>query len=58
MKVIVITKFKDKYTKVWHEINDELTVNKKRYEEIKNFVKLINNNAITNKKIKNKVKFN
>lgn len=55
MKVIVITKFKDKYTKVWHEINDELTINQGRYEEIKNFVKLVNNNATTKQKNKNKV---
>lgn len=55
MKVVVITKFKDKYTKVWHEVNDELTINKDRYEEIKRFVKLVNNNAIAKQKKKNKV---
>ena len=40
MTVIVITKFKDKYTKVWHMPNEELNVDSKRYEEIKKFVKL------------------
>ena len=38
MKVKVITKFKDKYSKKWHLVNDEFNVNSERYDEIKNFV--------------------
>ena len=41
MKVIVITRFKDKYSKKFHNVNDKLTVKKNRYDEIKNFVKII-----------------
>lgn len=41
MKVKVITKFKDKYTFVWHEINDNMIVDEKRYKEIKNLVKVV-----------------
>lgn len=40
MKVIVTTKFKDKYTMLWHEVDDEISVTKERYEEIKSFVKI------------------
>ena len=59
MKVIVTTKFKDKYTKVWHEVNDELIINKDRYEEIKDVVKVVKNNKIIKQKnLNNKVKLN
>ena len=40
MKVIVIIRFKDKYTNLWHPVNEVLTISKKWYEEIKKFVKL------------------
>lgn len=42
MKVIVKTKFKDKYTRQWHLVNDVLpNVSDDRYTEIKKFVKVI-----------------
>lgn len=48
MKVIVKTKFKDKYTKKWHLVNEELNnVNEDRYTEIKKFVKIIEDDADT-----------
>lgn len=34
MKVKVIKAFRDKHTKKLHKVNDILTVNKERYEEI------------------------
>lgn len=40
MKVIVLIRFKDKNTKCFHEIDDELNIDVKRYEEIKQFVKI------------------
>lgn len=48
MKVIVKTKFKDKYTKQWHVVNDVLNnVNEDRYTEIKKFVKVIEDDVDT-----------
>lgn len=48
MKVIVKTKFKDKYTKMWHYVNDVLTnVSEDRYAEIKKFVKVIEDDVDT-----------
>lgn len=48
MKVVVKTKFKDKYTKQWHEVNDVLNnVNEDRYTEIKKFVKVIEDDVDT-----------
>lgn len=41
MKVIVIQKFKDKYSGLWHNQDDELDVSSKRYKEIKKFVKKV-----------------
>lgn len=41
MKVKVITKFKDKYTHCFHEVNEILNVNELRYNEIAKFVKVI-----------------
>ena len=38
MKVKVITKFKDKYSKKWHNVNDIFNVSAERFEEIKKFV--------------------
>lgn len=54
MKVKVITKFKDKYTKLWHEVNDEFTVTEERYEEIKRFVQKLE--TVEPKIVKNKKK--
>lgn len=50
MKVIVKIKFKDKYSKVWHHVNDELSVTSKRYEEIKKFVNVLENDSDTKDK--------
>ena len=48
MKVVVKTKFKDKYTKQWHEVNDVLNnFNEDRYTEIKKFVKVIEDDVDT-----------
>ena len=41
MKVKVIKKFKDKYTKNIHEPDTILTISKKRYEEILETVKFV-----------------
>lgn len=56
MKVIVITKFKDKYTNKWHIVDEILSITAERYEEIKKFVKLINDdvNTKTSKKTSSK----
>lgn len=54
MKVKVITKFKDKNTKLWHEVNDEFTVTEERYEEIKKFVQKLE--TVELKSVKNKKK--
>ena len=54
MKVKVITKFKDKYTKLWHKVNDEFTVTEERYEEIKRFVQKLE--TVEPKTVKNKKK--
>lgn len=40
MKVKVVTKFRDKYTKEVYEVNKILTVSQERYDEIKQWVKL------------------
>lgn len=48
MKVEVITRFKDKYTKMWHNIGDVLTnVSEDRCAEIKKFVKVIEGDVDT-----------
>ena len=48
MKVEVITRFKDKYTKMWHNVDDILTnVSEDRYTEIKKFVKVIEDDVDT-----------
>ena len=48
MKVEVITRFKDKYTKMWHKVGDVLTnVSEDRYAEIKKFVKVIEDDVDT-----------
>jgi len=59
MKVKVTQKFKDKYTKTWHEFNEILEVSQDRYLEIKKFVKIEDNNepkpsTITTSKKENK----
>lgn len=41
MKVKVIEIFRDKYTNEVYELNHELTVDEKRYEEIKKYVEKI-----------------
>lgn len=58
MNVIVITRFKDKYTKMWHEVNDILkNVSEDRYAEIKKFVKIIDDvDTKTSKKTSSKKK--
>lgn len=43
MKVKVIDSFRDKYTDEVYEVDAELTVDEKRYEEIKNYVEKIKN---------------
>ncbi len=55
MKVIVIVRFKDKYTDMWHEANEELSINLDRYNEIKRFVKVLDADN-QNKKQKRKGK--
>lgn len=51
MKVKVITKFKDKYSKLWHYVDDEFNVTADRFEEIKKFViKLPEENTSKGKK--------
>lgn len=50
MKVKVLKRFKDKYTKVLHKENTELTISKERYEELNStslgiFVKEIEEDA-------------
>nr|DAY77400.1 MAG TPA: hypothetical protein [Caudoviricetes sp.] len=40
MKVITIVRFKDKNTKCFHEIDDEFSVDQKRYKEIEKYVKI------------------
>ena len=40
MKVITIVRFKDKNTKCLHEIDDEFSVDQKRYKEIEKYVKI------------------
>lgn len=40
MKVITIVRFKDKNTKRFHEIDDEFSVDQKRYKEIEKYVKI------------------
>lgn len=48
MKVEVITRFKDKYTKMWHNVGDVLTnVSEDRCAEIKKFVKVIEDDVDT-----------
>ncbi len=41
IKVKVISIFVDKITKVRYKLNSELTVAKERYEEIKDFVEVV-----------------
>ena len=55
MKVIVLQKFKDKYSGIWHKQNDELNITSERYEEIKKFVKIVDTD---NKKKKKKTEAN
>ena len=43
MKVQVIEVFRDKYTDEVYELNRELEVDKKRFEEIKEYVQKANN---------------
>lgn len=50
MKVIVKIRFKDQYTKLWHEVDDELIVTEERYTEIKNFVKIKQDDAKKSKR--------
>ena len=46
MKVKVIEMFRDKYNnKIVHKANDVLEVSKKRYEETKQFVEIIEKNS-------------
>lgn len=42
IKVKVISVFRDKDTKEIYELNKELNVSKERYEEIKEYVEIIN----------------
>ena len=61
MKVEVITRFKDKYTKMWHNVGAILTnVSEDRYAEIKKFVKVIEGDVDTktSKKTSSKRKAN
>lgn len=43
MKVKVISIFRDKYTNKVYKRNKILDINEKRYSEVKDYVKLINN---------------
>lgn len=43
MIVKVISVFVDKETKERYELNKELKISKKRYEEIKEYVEIVNN---------------
>lgn len=43
--VKVLIRFKDKYTKTWHKVDDILQVDQKRYDEIKSFVKVLKNES-------------
>lgn len=43
MKVKVISIFRDKYTNKVYKKNKILDINEKRYNEVKDYVKLINN---------------
>lgn len=42
MKVTVNTVFKDKYTGTFYSVGDVIDVDKKRYEEIKTVVDVVN----------------
>lgn len=52
MKVKVISVFKDKNTKEVYKLNKELEVSKDRYEEIKDYVEVINSTSKEMKKEK------
>lgn len=43
MKVKVISIFRDKYTNKVYKKNKRLDIDEKRYSEVKDYVKLINN---------------
>lgn len=45
MKVKVISVFRDKNTKEIYKLNTELEVSKSRYEEIKEYVEVINSTS-------------
>ena len=45
MKVKVIKRFNDKYTKEYYKLNKELEVTEERYQEIKKYVEIINDEA-------------
>ena len=45
MKVRVISVFKDIYTNEVYKLNKELDVSKERYEEIKDYVEIINSTS-------------
>ena len=45
MKVKVISVFKDKNTNEVYKLNKELEVSKERYEEIKEYVEIINSTS-------------
>lgn len=40
MKVICLVRFKDKNTKCFHEVDDEFSVDQKRYKEIEKYVRI------------------
>ena len=54
MNVIVKSIFRDKYTKETYKLNQTLNIDDKRYEEIKEFVEVVNetnNKNNTNKAV-------
>lgn len=53
MNVEIIIKFKDKNTMKWHEVGEKIKVSKERYDEIKNFCVVVDEEIIKEKK-KNK----
>ncbi len=53
MQVEIIRKFKDKNTLKWHEVGEKIKVSKERYDEIKNFCVIVNDETIKENK-KNK----
>ena len=51
MKVVVKTIFRDKYTRKVYKLDDEIDVTDKRYEEIKQYVEIIEDKIEEDEKI-------